>query len=70
MQINKGDLVGYSAQFLRNTGQLTGDVPSMTGVVKEIRRGVMADVVWDYGETYPVLCVNLWPVDKRHLEPR
>jgi len=70
MQINQGDFVCYSAQFLRNTGQLTGDVPAMTGVVEEIRRGVLATVAWDCGETFPVLCVNLWPIDKRHLEPR
>ena len=69
MKIKNGDHVCYAREWLRNTGQYTGDVPFMRGVVTEIRNGYMATVEWDIGETYPVHCANLWPAGKRYLEP-
>ena len=51
-----GDRVGYSAVFLRNTGQYTGPAPSRRGVILHIDEPApgfgLARVKWD-GEANP-----------------
>jgi hypothetical protein len=47
-----GDRVGYSAAFLRSTGQYTGTAPFRRGVIRsiyELTPGFMlANVQWDF----------------------
>lgn len=70
-----GTRVGYASAFLRNTGQHTGWAPFAKGTVTELHdigaRMHLAVVQWD-DQTKPgrVLTSNLWPLDKRHIEPR
>jgi hypothetical protein len=44
--INVGDHVAFCAQFLRDTGQITGKVPFARGVVMSIIDGWLAVVFW------------------------
>ena len=57
-----GDRVRYSVAFLRNTGQQTGDVPFLRGLIDElltIGEQVIAVVDFGDGDTQKVLTVNL-----------
>ena len=58
-----GDVVGYSASFLRSTGMYTGEEPGMRGTVtgfEEISHGfVLARVNWTGHGTRKVNCKNL-----------
>ena len=62
-----GDRVAYSVDFLRSTGQTTGDVPFLRGTVVEVRRLGDNDLVhvrWDGGmygsrEVVRVIAPNL-----------
>ena len=61
-----GDRVAYSAQWLRNVGLQTGDMPQLRGTVVELKdlgSRVIATVDWDLnGAPYTVmrvLVVNL-----------
>jgi hypothetical protein len=51
MTLNIGDRVGYSAAFLRSTGQFTGRKPFLRGTIigiEEIAPGTeFAGVIWD-----------------------
>ena len=51
MKIKIGDRVGYSAQWLRSTGQYTGTVPFARGEVVKIREYtsslVLATIAWE-----------------------
>lgn len=62
-----GDRVRYSAQFLRNTGQLTGEVPFARGTVVGTLEGpgyVLVRVTWDA----PLLDRLTWRVLSTNLE--
>jgi hypothetical protein len=73
-----GTRVAFAREFLRNTGQFTGqDAPTHVG---PFARGIVKAVVsfgarklvmvhWDDGHAGNVLDCNLWPVDRLHLEP-
>jgi hypothetical protein len=49
--IKVGDIVGYSKQFLRSTGQYTGDAPFARGKVTALHPlgtdTILADIEWD-----------------------
>jgi hypothetical protein len=74
--IRRGDRVQYTAQFLRNFGLHTGDVPFMVGTVIEVKshknwRGDSATVRFDGDkQTYSILLTNLVSVDRKHMEAR
>jgi hypothetical protein len=56
--------VRFSAEFCRNTGQITGDVPFRRGKVVSVETRddyQMVDVQWDDGHRQKVLSSNLWP---------
>jgi hypothetical protein len=61
--IKVGDVVKYSAKFLHNTGQYTGDVPFMTGTVLSIKgtTPTMAEIDWGKGHKTHALTTNLKP---------
>lgn len=69
-----GDVVLYSRQFLRATGQLAGDAPSARGRVirlEPISKGLdVALIEWPPGSDLPskVLTSNLVRADRLHLE--
>jgi hypothetical protein len=70
-----GTRVMFSAQFLRSTGQHTGRSPFIAGTVLALvdlpgTTRTMARIAWEDGQVSNALTVNLWPADKRHLEPR
>lgn len=59
-----GDRVRYASAFLRNTGQVTGDVPFMRGRVIGVKKlssdgPVLVEIQWDSGETGRVIAPNL-----------
>lgn len=63
-QFSPGDRVAYSADFLRSTGQQTGDVPFWCGKVLETRQigaRTLVVVEWDHnpGDHWHVLDSNL-----------
>lgn len=61
--LKTGDVVGYSAAFLRSTGMYTGEEPGMRGTVKgfeDISQGfVLAIVDWTGHGVRKVNCKNL-----------
>jgi uncharacterized protein (DUF736 family) len=74
-----GDRVAFSRDFLRNTGQFTGqDKPAHNGPFargavlswQELSRGgsTLVSVQWDDGHVSNVLAGNLVRVDRLHLE--
>jgi hypothetical protein len=68
--IKVGDKVAYSAKYLRNTGQQTGDTPFMRGVVTAIKPlgdNQLATVQWSPDYSCNVLTVNLSRVTSRGI---
>jgi hypothetical protein len=69
-----GDVVKYSRQWLRSTGQFTGPVPFAVGVITDLqtlgRSGpVIACIKWrDVSLPDRVLTSNLVRADRVHLE--
>jgi hypothetical protein len=61
--IEAGTRVGYSANFLRSTGQLTGEVPFLRGVVAKVEEIVpgctLCLIHWDTGALTRVNIKNL-----------
>lgn len=73
-KFEEGDRVMFAASWLRNTGQLTGEVPFMEGTVTEVEDLLDTDrelvtVDWGEGGVFPSLGANLVRKDRRHLEP-
>jgi hypothetical protein len=73
MKLAIGDRVAYSAAFLRNTGQQTGEAPFVRGIVtalKEYGGGsmILATVEWNDPE-WPPKCAtsNLAKVGSREF---
>lgn len=67
-----GTRVRYSAEFLRNTGQFSGEVPHLRGEVtmlEPLGQCTLATVSWNNGRSSGVLVANLWPCELAHLEP-
>lgn len=62
-RIKVGDKVAYSANFLRNTGQIAGESGHARGIVKSIKSYgksfVLAEVDWDCDEPTNVHVANL-----------
>lgn len=60
-----GDKVRLHTQFLRDTGQVTGDGPFKRGVVDEVKpfdgnhRRQLVTVYWSHGEYQKVINTNL-----------
>jgi hypothetical protein len=71
--IQIGDRVAFSREFLRNTGQYTGEAPFARGEViahVELSKGhVLARVLWDSCQITNVLPVNLVREDRIPFEP-
>jgi hypothetical protein len=73
-----GQRVHYARDWLRNTGQFTGEPaptswgPFAAGEVVKLDKGGpwLTEVRWDDGEATRVLNVNLVREDKIHLEAR
>ncbi len=63
IELKLGDQVRYSAEWCRNTGNQTGDIPFARGEVKRILNPgsdrAYADILWDGDHTVCVLSVNL-----------
>ena len=64
VQLKVGDKVQYSTQFLRSTGEYTGNVPKAKGVVKKLTsigsNRHMAEVDWDLKDVpKKILTTNL-----------
>lgn len=68
-----GTHVAYSRDFLRSTGQITGDAPFLRGEVVDIvniNPLRLALVKWDgFEEPKTINIKNLIPVNRIHLEP-
>lgn len=45
-KIEEGDEVAYSGEFLKSTGQHTGNIPAARGVVMSIVDGWLAVIFW------------------------
>ena len=70
-QINIGDRVAFSRQFLKSTGQCTGWAPFARGTVSALAPlgGIaLAVIEWDGGQGSKVLVSNLVRQDRIHLE--
>lgn len=69
--IQVGDRVAYKASFLRNTGQVTGNLPLARGIVTELKPfgdNTLAVIDWDrLGVPEKVLVSNLSKVTTRGL---
>jgi len=69
-----GDRVMYAREFLRNTGQMTGEVPFDVGTVINIKaKGEECEVCavqWDSDRRYLVRSSNLIRESEKHLESR
>ena len=52
--INIGDKVCYSANYLRSTGQYTGDIPFARGIVTELK---------SYGDDFIIATID-WEDDR------
>ena len=72
--IRVGDKVGYSAAFLKSTGEHAGPIPHARGVVTDIKKHgpvELATIKWDTPEApEKVNTKNLVKVDRMHLEPQ
>ncbi len=55
--IRVGDTVGYSKQFLRSTGQYTGNAPFARGIVTALLSlssdAILAEIDWDKPDLPP-----------------
>jgi len=62
----------YAREFLRNTGQMTGEVPFDVGTVTDIKskgeKYELCLVSWDSGRAYMVRSSNLILESEKHLE--
>jgi len=62
----------YAREFLRNTGQMTGDTPFDVGTVTHFKakreKCELCVVKWDSGKTYMVRSSNLILESEKHLE--
>ena len=76
-EIRKGDVVMYARAFLRSTGQYTGPIPFMKGMVVDVekKKGMpdVAHVLWNYEDPseevmHRVLVTNLVKKSRLHLE--
>lgn len=67
-----GDRVCFSRAFLRNTGQITGRVPFLTGHIVSLEdlgdNLVIASIHWDDDFYGRVNVKNLIRADRKHLE--
>lgn len=71
--LKPGDRVCFSRTFLRNTGQITGRVPFLTGHIVSLEDLggdlVIASIHWDDDFYGRVNVHNLIRADRKHLEP-
>jgi hypothetical protein len=66
-------MVVFARTFLQSCGMISGEAPFMRGTVQTIEpcgKARFATVLWDGApEPKGALVSNLWPLERRHLEP-
>lgn len=65
-KIKVGDKVRYKSEFLRSTGQYTGDIPFARGTIKEIKKysGDFAIALIDWQNENVPARVNIGNLEK------